>query len=185
MNGEPTPERVRGAFAHLVSAVSVVTAHGPDGPVGMTVSALCTLTLDPPRLLLSFQHTSRTLAVLRSRGVFAVNVLPETGASVADQFATAVGPRRFHGQETVTIDQCPVLVDSLAWFICAPETEQPIGDHVVMAARVRRAEVHGGRPAQPLIRFRHGYQALRSPDRPAAAEPTPAMVTINPVWRQG
>ncbi len=87
----------RAAMGHFATGVTVVTSVDADGaPVGTTANAVTSLSLDPPLILVCFDLSSLTLAAIRERGAFAVNVLaaeqkhlsagfarPATGVAVA------------------------------------------------------------------------------------------------------
>src|SRR5436305_13177793 len=65
----------RDTLGQFPTGVAVVTAAGPDGPAGLTTNAFSSLSLDPPLIVVCFDHGSRTLAVVRETRRFAVNVL--------------------------------------------------------------------------------------------------------------
>ena len=70
-------QRYRETIGHFATGVAVVTAHGAQGPAGMTANALCSLSLDPLLLLVCFDREARTLPLVHESGRFAVNVLSQ------------------------------------------------------------------------------------------------------------
>ncbi|MDT0464468.1 flavin reductase family protein [Streptomyces gibsoniae] len=90
-----TPARFRSLMASFPSGVSIVTAVG-DGqaPWGMTCSAVCSVAVDPPTLLVGMRVESPTLAAAVHSGVFAVNLLHARARGYAELFASA-DPHRF------------------------------------------------------------------------------------------
>src|SRR3712207_6062742 len=82
------PERFRAVMGHFATGVAVVTATGPEGPVGMTANAVCSLSLDPVLLLVCFANGARTLRVVRETEVFGVNVLAAGQEAIARRFAS-------------------------------------------------------------------------------------------------
>lgn len=92
-------------YARLASGVTVVTAQGPDGPAGSTVSAVTSLSADPPLLLACMGTGSRTLSVIGERGRFAVNLLPQSQRARAKLFADP-GSAPPSGSRTWTIAGC-------------------------------------------------------------------------------
>ena len=63
-------------MGHFATGVTVITSVGADGePVGITASAVTSLSLDPPLVLACFDLGSQTLRAIRGHGAFAVNVL--------------------------------------------------------------------------------------------------------------
>ncbi|MCZ9344623.1 flavin reductase family protein, partial [Streptomyces sp. TRM76130] len=85
LHEEPGPDAARclGLYAKLAAGVTVVTARGEDGPLGMTVSAVTSLSARPPLLLACLRDGSRTLAAARSRRAFAVHLLREEQQDLA------------------------------------------------------------------------------------------------------
>ena len=98
------PERFRAVMGHFATGVTVVTAEHPDGPVGMTANAVCSLSLDPLLLLVCFDNGSRTLPVVRDTGRFGVNVLALGQDHLARRFAGKLPWRR-----KVTNSGCPTM----------------------------------------------------------------------------
>ncbi len=77
------------AMRRVASSVCVVTTDGVAGRRGATVSAFCSVSADPPTVLVCLNGASRIAEAVRANGVFAVNVLPEDAALIADRLAGA------------------------------------------------------------------------------------------------
>ena len=153
MNGEARPFRaVMGRFA---TGVTVVTATGARGPVGMTANAVCSLSLDPLLLLVCFDNQARTLEVVRDTRRFGVNVLAADQEDVCRVFATK-GADKFAGLGWKPgATGAPRLADVLAWIDCEIDAVHDAGDHEVCIGRVRELDVE--RREGPLVFFRGGY----------------------------
>ena len=73
---EVSASEFRQAMGHFATGVTVVTSIADDGePVGTTASAVTSLSLDPPLVLVCFDRASLTLHAIRSHGAFVINVL--------------------------------------------------------------------------------------------------------------
>ncbi|MCT7350615.1 flavin reductase family protein [Streptomyces coelicoflavus] len=147
----PVTERgFKDVLAHLPSGVTVLTTSGPDGAgaAGMTASAVCSLSLDPPMILACAANHSRTLARIRTTGVLAVNVLREDQVPLARRFADPHLDQdaRFAATAHRLEDGLPVLHDALAWLTCTVQAAHPGGDHTILTAEVRRLGLGGGHP---------------------------------------
>jgi 3-hydroxy-9,10-secoandrosta-1,3,5(10)-triene-9,17-dione monooxygenase reductase component len=143
-------------MGHFATGVAVVTATGPEGPVGMTANAVCSLSLDPVLLLVCFDNGARTLGVVRRTERFGVNVLAAGQEGLARRFASKLPEaEKFDGVPHDLRDGVPVLPESLAWVGCALERLVPGGDHTIGIGAVRAAEA-GGR-TDPLVWFRGAY----------------------------
>jgi len=141
------------------TGVSVVTARGGDGPAGATANALTSLSLEPPRALVCFDVSSRTLHAVRESERFAVNVLAAGQEDVSRLFATkATQEEKFASVACREEHGAPVIEGSLAWFVCTLESELKQGDHVVAFGRV----LAGGHDedAEPLLYYRSSYLGL-------------------------
>lgn len=147
---EPGPDAARclGMYAKLAAGVTVVTAKGEDGPLGMTVSAVTSLSVRPPLLLACLRDGSRTLAAVRAFGAFAVHLLREEQRALAARFAspTTSAAERFAGTDTSQVLGVPVFSGALAWSVCLVEDLRRYGDHHVAVGRVAAVHVGGGRP---------------------------------------
>ena len=153
------PARFRAVMGHFATGVAVVTARGPEGPVGMTANAVCSVSLDPLLLLVCFAHDARTLKVVRETERFGVNVLEARQEALAHRFA-AKQPEaeKFAGVPHDVHDGIPVLDGTLAWVGCALAELRPAGDHTIGIGAVQAAETGG--PGEPLVWFRGGYGGL-------------------------
>ena len=77
--------QVMGRFA---TGVTVVTARSRETLAGLTVNAFCSVSLNPPLVLVCVDLTSATLPVIRESGVFAVNILTDKQEHLSRCFAT-------------------------------------------------------------------------------------------------
>jgi flavin reductase (DIM6/NTAB) family NADH-FMN oxidoreductase RutF len=150
LHEEPGPGTARclGLYAKLAAGVSVVTARGPDGPLGMTVSAVTSLSARPPLLLVCLRDGSRTLAAIRTHGVFAVHLLREDQYELATRFAgpTTTAAQRFAGTDTRPVLGAPVIAGALAWSVCLLTDVRRYGDHQLVVGQPAAVHVGGGRP---------------------------------------
>ena len=75
------------AMRNVASSVSVVTTDGPAGRHGATVSAFCSVSADPPTILVCLNTRSRIAGYVAENGVFQLNVLPDGAEDIAARFA--------------------------------------------------------------------------------------------------
>jgi flavin reductase (DIM6/NTAB) family NADH-FMN oxidoreductase RutF len=145
------PEVFRDVIGHFATGVTIVTARADDRDYGVTVSAVCSLSVEPPMLLACLNRSSRTQAAVRRLGTFAVNILDGGQGELAHRFATSRDDK-FDGVPVSygTLGH-PLLADALAHVECRVAEEAAGGTHTVFLALVERAERFGG---QPLLYFR-------------------------------
>ncbi|MFC7309296.1 flavin reductase family protein [Streptomyces monticola] len=129
-------DRFRHAMARLPTGVSVVTATGLDGPVGCTVNAVMSLSLQPPSLLVSLTTGSRTLRQILDSGTFGVNVLPWSARHLAGQFAVGTAAQRFAGVDWEQRHGAPVLTAAAVGVVCEVGDTVRLHDHTLIAGTV-------------------------------------------------
>ena len=141
----PGTDRCVRLYRKLAAGVSVVGTAGVDGPVGATVSAVTSVSLRPPMLLVSLALGSRTLVAIERRRTFSVALLRADQQSLAEGFARRGGPR-FSGVAYRELLGVPVLADSLAWSVCLVADVRTYGDHSLVIGEVVAAHAGTGRP---------------------------------------
>ncbi len=147
----PPSDDFRRVIGHFASGVTVVSTWRDGRPCGTTVSAVSSLSLDPPMLLVCMNERSATARAISASGRFAVNILREDQAATAERFARK-GDDKFAG-----VPICrepgglPLLVGALATLECRVVREVVGGTHSVFLAEVDRARARAG---SPLAYFR-------------------------------
>ncbi len=135
----------------------------PGRPVGLTVSAVTSISAEPPILAVCLDVRSRTLPVVARAGRFAVNFLRGDRAALAERFASPVADRFAGVTWRSGVLGVPILVeDALAHAECLLEGTIAIGDHIIVLGLV----VAGAPPppgSRPLMYFRHAFSAWAGP----------------------
>ena len=147
--------RFREVVGHFPTGVTVVTA---PGPAGLTTNAFCSVSLDPPLVLVCFDNGSRTLAAVEASRCFAVNVLRAGQDDLAAVFASKRVAAEKFAEVTHTEDHgVPVLDDALAWLVCEAVELREAGDHTIGIGEVVALDVTEG---EPLLFARGRYRSL-------------------------
>jgi len=147
--------RAMGCFA---TGVTVVTTRQEDGsPCGLTASAITSVSLDPPLILVCVDKKAESYPHFGPAGIFAVNVLDEAQQAISSRFATSGGDKfaglAYRWGET----GAPILDQGLAYLECRIVHAYEGGDHMIYVGEVERAETGAGRP---LLYYRGSYGAL-------------------------
>jgi flavin reductase len=159
------------AMGGLATAVTVVGA-GHDGQrAGQTVSAMCSVSAEPPMLLVCVHQRSPINTLITAAGRFTVNALATRHDHVADTFAGRPWPGKDRwdftcGEWVTTGDGLPQLADALAFFACALHSTVQAGTHLVHIGLVREVTTHHG---PPLVYSGRAY-----------AEPNPLSPSVFP-----
>jgi flavin reductase (DIM6/NTAB) family NADH-FMN oxidoreductase RutF len=159
----------RGLMSRWATGVSLITCCADGEPAGCTVSALTSLSLEPPRLLVCLDLTARTLAHLRTVKRFCVNVLGAEQQELSRRFAsrTSTQAEKFAGVPFAMAHGTVVLEGCIATLVCDVVDELVHGDHAVIVGEVVHGEANDD---DPLIFFRSGFSMLRDEDVPAVAD---------------
>lgn len=150
------------AMREFASGVAIVTCGDGDGRAGCTATALASLSLTPPSLIVCIDHAAATLARLRQCGVFAVNILATRHEALAERFAgrgDVKGAARFAQGEWVTLETgAPVLSDALAIIDCRVEDIIDRHTHAIIVGAVVAA--HRGDHGPALVHWRSRFETL-------------------------
>jgi flavin reductase (DIM6/NTAB) family NADH-FMN oxidoreductase RutF len=149
------------ALAAWPAGVTLLTLADGRDDVGVTVSAACPVSADPPLVLVSLIASSYPAEVLSRTGPFALTLLAASQRMLAGRFASAGRP-----SARVLLDGVPhqrgpqsgaLIPDGgLAAFECEVTDRLPAGDHLLLVARVL-AVPYAADSGEPLIRFRGRY----------------------------
>ena len=151
------PHEFRDVIGRFASGVTVITARHEGRPYGTTASAVSSLSLDPPMVLICLNRASSTGQAIRARRQFAINILGEDQADAAMRFGRK-DPDKFRGVAVVGgAGGDPLLEDALATLECRVVENVDGGTHQVFLAQVERAS---GRPGAPLAYFRGQFGRL-------------------------
>lgn len=156
------PDRFRAAVRRLAAAVGIVTTDGPAGRHGRTVSAACSVTLDPPTILVCIDRKGALAEAIRENGGFAYNVVGRSGRDAAQLFAgssSADCDARFASARWSDDGAAPRLADAEAVLTCRLAQCVDVGTHLVVLGTVVEA-VQSDAPAAPLLYHDRAYAAL-------------------------
>lgn len=155
----------RALMTQFPSGVAIVTTlDGAGEPWGMTCSSVCSVTPDPPTLLVCLRDASPTLKAIQDRGLFAVNLLHDHAQQVAELFASGV-PDRF---DRIRWDIAPAAGGphlshyALATADCRVSRTQQVGDHVVVFGEIMDVSQRSG--GVPLLYGLRRFSAWPHPD---------------------
>jgi flavin reductase (DIM6/NTAB) family NADH-FMN oxidoreductase RutF len=169
MSGMLTGSACRDYYRALSGGVAVVTACGPAGWSGTTVSTTTSVSLDPPIMLCCLTATSRTLTAIRHAERFAIHLLADGQSDLADRFSRPPSDSsRFEGlgYGVRLVRGTPVIDGPLGVAWCDLHSAAEVGDHVVVYGQVTGVRVGPGRP---LLWHQRAYQSLQPPAEMLAA----------------
>jgi len=151
----------REAMSRVGAAVNIITTTGREGDSGFTASAVCSVTDDPPTLLVCMNRTAKLNPTFKETRILCVNVLaPEHEelspifASVgelpmSERFALATWRRLTTG--------APALETAAASFDCTIDQITEVGTHSVFFCGVKAIRLG---PAAGLIYHGRAYHRI-------------------------
>jgi flavin reductase len=164
-------ELFRRALRCLAATVNVTTSIHDDVRAGITMTAVCGVTMEPPTLLACIHRESAFQPIIRGAGRFLVNILEENQSAIAQAFAGAspvddAWEDRFTADATAwrsRFDGLPALNGALANLACRTIEIHEAGSHTVFFGEL--TDVHLLDPQANTLLYAHGaYQGLRSID---------------------
>jgi flavin reductase (DIM6/NTAB) family NADH-FMN oxidoreductase RutF len=152
------PDLFRSVLGRFASGITIVTSRDAEGrDHGMTVSAFCSVSLEPPLVLVCIGHDATMHPLVGSLEHFGINILRSDQEALSRRFASK-DIQRFEGMGFTRGESGVALLDGvLGWLECRTETRHDAGDHTLLVGRVEAALAGDGRP---LLYYRGGYAQL-------------------------
>lgn len=143
-------DRFRETMRRTASGVAILTTDGSAGRAGITVSTLCSLSMEPPSVVACVHRDNRALETILSNGVFAANVLAGDQEIVAKAFAGMIPEMRddrfVSGLWQKLVTGTPVLQGALAAFDCKTASTFDFGTHRILIGEVVEVVSSDGDP---------------------------------------
>ncbi len=163
----------RNVVGHFASGVTVITTADGEALFGTTVSAVSSLSAEPPMMLICLNRTSVTHDAVARSGRYAINILSAAQGELARTFARK-GDDKFAGVDhTISERGLPLLTGALATIECVVDETAVGGTHTIFLGRVVAAEARDG---EPLAYYRGTFGNLESALETAAYEGTRSWV---------
>lgn len=152
----------REAMSHFAGAVHVVTTDGTHGRRGVTVTAACSVSDNPPTLLVCLNRNNPANCLFEQNGVFTLNTLSAAQQPLAVAFSGKdhlTQDQRFALGSWETIDTgAPVLVGAMATFECRLIEAKDVATHRVLFGEV--TAIKTGANLSPLVYLNRGYHTI-------------------------
>jgi len=152
------PEQFFAVMSAFPTGVAIVTTLDSQGqPRGLTTNAVCSVSADPPMLLVCVDRTSRTLDALRHARRFVVNFMSDGCADLCAIFASKADDKFADVAWEPGLGGLPLLVeDALAVAECRSDQELEAGDHVVLTGVVEAGRAPDPERV-PILYYRRAY----------------------------
>jgi len=155
----------RDVIGRFASGVTIITTRVGDTDFGTTASAVSSLSLEPPMLLICMNRSSETGQAIQTSGRFVVNILSEAQSEVARRFATKASDK-FEGVELARgVEGLPHIAHALGNLDCRVAETASGGTHIVFLSHVEQASAGEG---SPLTYFRGRFGRFEDEAQEAA-----------------
>lgn len=168
MDAKPTAskpveaEQFKVGMRSLAGAVNIITTLHGSHRYGMTATAVCSMTADPPTVLVCINKLAATHNAIKKSRVFGVNVLRAEDWELSTTFSgSQTGEVRFKTRDWTRLSTgSPVLIDSLVSFDCRVVKSLTHGTHTVFLGQVEQVLL--GNKGKPLLYSEGQYARLAS-----------------------
>jgi len=146
----------------LASGCAVIAARHEGQRAGLTATAVCSVTADPPRIIVCVNRKVRAHALIANSAALSVNMLTQSHETVARRFAGlidgVVGEERFVGADwDEGVTGSPILKDALFSLDCRVIEAIPASTHSIFLCEVVEAR---SAEAAPLLYFNGRFAAV-------------------------
>jgi flavin reductase (DIM6/NTAB) family NADH-FMN oxidoreductase RutF len=148
----------KAAMRRLAGGVTVITSRHGTSANGMTATAVCSVSADPPLVLVVVNRSSASHPLIAKGGAFAINVLAEDQTELARYFAGGDAKTFDGAPHDVGPTGCPLLSGCVARFECVLENAHDEGSHTIFVGRAIQASSEERRP---LAYHDAAFHALR------------------------
>lgn len=162
----PPVEDFKVAMRSLAATVTLVTAGRDGNRSGLAVTAACSLSMDPPSMVVCVNQSSNTHDRIVEEGHFGVNLL-SSGDDHQDLVmlfsdSSKIGEDKFSSGEWLRIgDSAPLLADTLASIDCKVVNSVRMGTHTMFIGEVRKVLNHPEH--SPLLYANRQFATLAKP----------------------
>ena len=148
----------RNAMARVCAPVNIITTNGPAGRGGFTATAMCSVTDEPPTLLVCMNGRSAQCGLFLENRRFCVNVLSNDHKALAGQFAgaTAEMDERYAAADWITLPSgSQALADAIVSFDCRLTDARMVGTHHILVGAV--SAIRSRTDGDALLYFDRNY----------------------------
>ena len=143
---------------HLAASVTLITTRHAGLRGGLTATAVCSVSAEPPQILVCVNKSASAHDPIGKSGVFCVNILAPQHRKIAERFAGmdgVEGDERFHdmGEWSSLSTGAPVLKGCPVSFDCRLVTRVAAGTHTVYIGEIVDLALD---PAAPALLYADG-----------------------------
>lgn len=158
----------RDAMASLSAAVNIVATNGDAGCCGLTATAVCSVTDNPPTVMVCINSKSQMNTIFQENGKLSINILNHEQEEMACHFAGMTGlamADRFTqpGWQNGQLQQ-PILINALACLEGDIYDVRQVGTHFVYMTEIKNISVR--EDGDGLIYFKRRFHSVKNEQVP-------------------
>jgi flavin reductase (DIM6/NTAB) family NADH-FMN oxidoreductase RutF len=157
------PDLFRQVMSQFATGITIVTTRAGEEMHGLTANSFCSVSLEPPLVLVCVDKNAQSHDLIAAGRNFAVNILKASQEVLARRFATnnLAANERFAGiQFRTEVTGAPILLESLGWLDCRLFAAYPGGDHTIYVGEV--LALGRKQDDDPLLYFQSQYQKFEA-----------------------
>jgi flavin reductase len=161
MQTQTTKADYRNAMSRLSAAVNIITTDGPGGRAGFTASAVCSVTDEPPTLLVCLNRNASAYEAVKENSVLCVNTLTAGHQEISNLFGgkTPMDDRFRAAEWSRSQTGSPVLEEATVSFDCRIVNCTHVGTHDVLFCQVEAIRLSDDE-ARGLVYFDRRYHEI-------------------------
>lgn len=156
-------DNLKAAMRLAPATVAVVTAALNGESNGLTATSFCSVSMDPPSMLVCVNQDSNTHEMIKQSGHYCVNLLHHNQKDLAGSFASpGTGQEKFErvNANVVQLDGIPALQDAMARIVCKISDALDVGTHTIFVGTATHVEVV--EDAVPLLYGLHSFGSFKA-----------------------
>jgi flavin reductase len=153
-----SPDNFKAAMRHFASTVNVVTSRSCTFLNGMTATAVCSVSTEPPSILIVVNQKNRTHEIIRQSGVYTVNVLSARQEALAVHFSSVSATPFASVPHSFGMSKCPIIDGCTSFMECVVASQTIFGTHSIFLGRVIAS---GGNGDQPLVYHDRQFRSFK------------------------
>ena len=152
-------DEFKSVMRRFAAGVNVITTVDGDTVNGMTATAVCSVTADPPSVLIIVNRSNRSHPLISRSGVFAINVLSSEQEDIATHFASKSDDPFSSVAHRIGETGCPLIREADAYLECKVVKETDFGTHTIFIGQIVAC---GADSKRPLVYHEGRFCSLRS-----------------------
>jgi flavin reductase len=130
----------------FAASVNVITSADGARKNGMTATAVCSVSSDPPSALIIVNKSTRSHPIIDGTKAFAVNVLSSNQRQIASHFASKLADPFAEIHYSIGRTGCPIIAGADAHIECTVIEQMDVGTHTIFVGKIVAAGAASGEP---------------------------------------